>query len=43
MWTDTIRAQRARKGPGLPSDLRDAEMGGTGATVAAGVSVRSAR
>ena len=42
MWTDTTRAQDARKGPGLPSDLRDAERGGTGATVAAGVGVRSA-
>lgn len=25
MWTDTTRAQHARKGPGLPSDLTDAE------------------
>ena len=25
MWTDTARAQHARKGPGLPSDLTDAE------------------
>lgn len=25
MWTDITRAQHARKGPGLPSDLRDAE------------------
>lgn len=25
MWTDTTRAQHARKGPGLPSDLTDGE------------------
>ena len=25
MWTDTTLAQHARKGPGLPSDLTDAE------------------
>jgi len=25
MWTDAPRAQHAHKGPGLPSDLRDAE------------------
>jgi transposase len=25
MWTDTTRKQHARKGPGLPSDLTDAE------------------
>ena len=25
MCTDTIRSQHARKGPGLPSDLTDAE------------------
>ena len=25
MWTDTTRAQHARNGPGLPSDLTDAE------------------
>ena len=25
MWTETTRAQHARKGPGLPSDLTDAE------------------
>jgi len=25
MWTETTRAQHARKRPGLPSDLTDAE------------------
>lgn len=35
MWTNTPRAHHAREGLALPSDLTDAEMGGSGTVLSA--------